>query len=354
MAEVMAGCKAGAKIYDLCVLGDTRINEQTSLIYKGKKIEKGVAFPTSISVNSVVGHFTPLEGDTTALANGDVVKIDMGCHIDGFIATQATTLVVQEDMAAPVTGKAADLIAAANTTFELAMRLIKTGKRVSDVAGLLQCCVEAYDVQLVEGVMTHNQKQFVIDGNKVVLNKPSPEARVEDSEFEENEVYAIDIVVSTGEGKTRMLDEKETNIYKRALDVEYSLKLKTSRAVFSEITKKFPTMPFTIRDLENKQVRMGLTECLSHGLLHPYPVLHEKQGELVAQIKGTVLLMPNGSDRITTAELQPLETDKKCEDEEILELLATPLKKKKGKKSKKAKEAENGQAGESSGVQQEG
>jgi methionyl aminopeptidase len=44
-----------------------------------------------------------------------------------------------------------------------------------------------------------------------------------------------------------MLDEKETTVYKRALDVEYKLKLKASRAVFSEISKKAPTMPFTIR-----------------------------------------------------------------------------------------------------------
>lgn len=47
-------------------------------------------------------------------------------------------------------------------------------------------------------------KQFVIDANKVVLNRPAPEAKVENSEFEENEVYAVDIVLSTGEGKTRV------------------------------------------------------------------------------------------------------------------------------------------------------
>ena len=47
-------------------------------------------------------------------------------------------------------------------------------------------------------------KQFVIDANKCVLNKPSPEAKVEDGDFEENEVYAIDIAVSTGDGKTRV------------------------------------------------------------------------------------------------------------------------------------------------------
>lgn len=64
------------------------------------------------------------------------------------------------------------------------------------VTGVLQQVAEAYGVNMVEGVLSHQLKQFVIDGNKCVLNKASPEYRVEDGEFEENEVYGIDIVVS--------------------------------------------------------------------------------------------------------------------------------------------------------------
>ena len=73
-----------------------------------------------------------------------------------------------------------------------------------------------------------------------------------------------------------------------------------SRGVFNEINAKFPALPFTFRELETEKARshrMGIKECLNHGLLHPYPVLYEKSGELVAQFKATVLLMPNGSDR---------------------------------------------------------
>lgn len=65
----------------------------------------------------------------------------------------------------------------------------------AQVPGTLQQVAEAYGVNLVEGVLSHQLKQFVIDGNKCVLNKATPEHRVEDGEFEENEVYAIDIVV---------------------------------------------------------------------------------------------------------------------------------------------------------------
>ena len=45
---------------------------------------------------------------------------------------------------------------------------------------------------------------------------------------------------------------------------------------------------------DEKKAKMGVTECARHELLSPYPVLYEKDGEFVAQIKCTVLLMPNG------------------------------------------------------------
>lgn len=65
----------------------------------------------------------------------------------------------------------------------------------------IQKVATAYECKIVEGVLSHQMKQFVIDGNKVVLSVPGPETRVDEAEFEENEVYAIDIVTSTGEGK---------------------------------------------------------------------------------------------------------------------------------------------------------
>ena len=67
---------------------------------------------------------------------------------------------------------------------------------IVQVSGVLQQIAEAYGTSLVEGVLSHQLKQFVIDGNKCVLNKPTPEHRAEDGEFEENEVYGIDILVS--------------------------------------------------------------------------------------------------------------------------------------------------------------
>mmetsp|Transcript_17381 Transcript_17381/g.29787 ORF Transcript_17381/g.29787 Transcript_17381/m.29787 type:complete len:386 (+) Transcript_17381:39-1196(+) len=350
IAAVIEACQEGAKIVDVCSIGDTLINKEVASIFNAKKkggakVEKGIAFPTSASINNVVGHYSPAADDIAVLKAGDVVKIDLGVHVDGYVAVQAQTLVVGS---APATGKAADVIAAARTAFDAALRLIRPGKHVSDVTGPLSAIVEAFGCTLVEGVMSHEMKQFVIDGNKCVLNRPAPDAKVEDNEFEENEVYAIDIVVSTGEGKPRVMDEKQTQVYKRSLDASYNLKLKASRAVFSIIQNSFPAMPFTLRALAGEgekdakdplgaaQLSMGLKECLNHGLLHAYPVLYEKTGEIVAHIKGTVLLTANGSDLVTKAPVQPVESAKKVEDPELLALLAEPIRKQKKKNKVKA------------------
>ncbi|KAL8517228.1 hypothetical protein ACS0TY_015450 [Phlomoides rotata] len=338
---VLSECKPKAKIVDLCEKGDAFIREQTGNMYKNakKKIERGVAFPTCVSVNNTVCHSSPLASDESVLEDGDIVKIDMGCHIDGFIAVVAHTHALQQG---PVTGRAADVIAAANTAAEVALRLVRPGKKNKDVSEAIQKVAAAYDCKIVEGVLSHQMKQFVIDGNKVVLSVPGTDTRVDDAEFEENEVYAIDIVTSTGEGKPKLLDEKQTTIYKRAVDKNYHLKMKASRFIFSEISQKFPIMPFSARALEEKRARLGLVECVNHDLLQPYPVLHEKPGDLTAHIKFTVLLMPNGSDRVTSHTLQEVQPTKTVDDPEIKAwlALATKTKKKGGGKKKKGKKGD--------------
>ncbi|KAJ6316062.1 hypothetical protein OIU78_019360 [Salix suchowensis] len=122
-------CKPKAKIVDICEKADSFIREQSGNMYKNvkKKIERGVAFPTCVSVNNTVCHFSPLASDESVLEEGDIVKIDMGCHIDGFIAVVGHTHVLQSG---PVTGRTADVIAAANTAAEVALRLVRPGKKV--------------------------------------------------------------------------------------------------------------------------------------------------------------------------------------------------------------------------------
>lgn len=65
-----------------------------------------------------------------------------------------------------------------------------------------------------------------------------------------------------------------TTVFKREMDVQYNLKSKSSRAFFSEVNKKFPTLPFSIRGFEDLTgAKVGIKECLNHELIMSYPVL---------------------------------------------------------------------------------
>ena len=70
------------------------------------------------------------------------------------------------------------------------------------------------------------------------------------------------------------LEESRTTIYQKDSTITYQLKMKTSRAVFSEVQKKAGAFPFNIRVLEDeKKARLGLQEAVQHGLVKPYEVM---------------------------------------------------------------------------------
>jgi hypothetical protein len=192
--------------------------------------------------------------------------------------------------------------------------------------------------------------------------REEPDQKVESHTFEENEVYAVDVAMSSGEGKPKE-SEQRTTVFKRAVDKSYRLKMKASRWVFNAVNEKFPTLPFTVRALgDDRQGRMGVVECLKHDLLHPYPVLKEEAGTAVAHFKFTVLLLRNGTKQITlhnpAIDWDNVKSEKKLDDESQAlvdahfaaikegeaKKAAAKAKKKAAAKAKKAKKAAAGGA----------
>ena len=145
---------------------------------KSKKLERGIAFPTCISVNNILGHYSPLADESTALQEGDIAKVDLGCHLDGFIAQAAHTVFVTADPSAKATGKKAEAVLAAYNSMQAAQRLIKEqGTNSSVTQAIAKICTE-FGVNPVEGVLSHKMKKHLIDGNDVIINKETAEQKV--------------------------------------------------------------------------------------------------------------------------------------------------------------------------------
>merc|ERR1712085_239499 len=120
--------------------------------------------------------------------------------------------------------------------------------------------------------------KHVIDGARAIASVENLEEKSETFEFEMNEVYCIDVVMSTGEGKGKETELRNT-VYKRAVETSYSLKTQKARQFISEVNRRFPALPFTLRAIEDEQVaRVGISEARRHELLEEFPVFREKEG----------------------------------------------------------------------------
>jgi methionine aminopeptidase len=173
---------------------------------KSKKLERGIAFPTCISVNEICGNYSPLPDDSTKLKNEDIVKIELGAHIDGYAANCGHTIVI----GGKAKGKQADVVLAAYDSFLAATRSIKVGGLNQDVTAKIAAVCAEYEVEPMQGVLSHKTKKHLIDGNECIINKETPEQRVEDWEFAPGDVIHLDVYVSSGDGMGREAEQRCT------------------------------------------------------------------------------------------------------------------------------------------------
>eukprot|EP00904_Undaria_pinnatifida_P001487 jgi/Undpi1/11339/HiC_scaffold_30.g13636.m1 len=339
---VIQQCAAGARINDLCKFGDTVIEQRCSQIFrnkvKGVAVAKGIAFPTCVSVNECVTNNSPLESEASKhepLKADDIVKIELGCHVDYYSAVVAHTVKVGVDPAAvgSVTGVEADVMLAAYYAAEVAAKTIKAGNTNTQVTQAAKKVADAYGVKFVAGTLMEQITRFGIAGKTVALCTEDKEKEVT---FAANEVYGVNVVVSSSDGKVREQDLR-TTVFKRNANKNYHLKMKASRYLYNEVNSRFPSLPFSLRALEDeKQARLGVVECASHDLLTSYPVMFAQRGAKVAHFRFTVLLLASGTSKVTGVEFNPASfSSEKAVDAETQAVLDTVSKKKRNKKKKK-------------------
>ncbi|ORY13294.1 hypothetical protein BCR34DRAFT_481188 [Clohesyomyces aquaticus] len=376
LQEVTGWCVEGASIVELCERGDKLLEEEVSKVYKGKKVAKGVGHCTTVSPSSYITPYTPLKTDAeeaaTTLKAGECVKIQLGAQIDGFPAIVCDSVVVPAEKGAggEVEGREADLLLATYYANELLLRLMippglvasggdeeeqkKSAARKpytqTQITQMLEKIVKAYDCNLVESTTIWLFEHNEIEAKKKIILAPGEGVRGEGLP-EVGEVWGVEMGVSLGSGKVKTLSNRAT-LHRRTA-THFGLKRPTSRAMLSEVVKKFGTFPFSLRQLEDeKAAKVGVVECVRGGVLRAYEVVGDKNNDPVARLFTTVAITKNGLTRLAappTPDLSKYKTDKKIMDEEILKILEQPTgktasknknKKKKKKTAKKAAESE--------------
>ncbi|KAI0461782.1 hypothetical protein LJB42_004855 [Komagataella kurtzmanii] len=334
LKEVKAKCVEGAKTFDICVFGDNRLKEELEKVYeeekKGKKTtSKGIAFPTSITPNNLVAYLSPTAAEDEAnleLKKGDLIKVSLGAEIGGYPSIISETLVIEED---EVTGRKADVIAAAYYAFQSAIRTIRPGKRNMEVTKVVDDVAKAFHCVPVESMLSHNQERNILTGEKEIIINPTPEHRkqIGTFEFNEGEVYGLDILISSSKTGKVKKSSYLTSIFKYT-GTSYRLKLKTSQSSLNQVKKLSPYFPVSLRSFaDSKRGRMGLHECVSHQVVVPYDVVQEKEDELVAQFYATIGVGKDATVQLTpfSFDISTIKSEHSVSDESLLNLLAQPL-----------------------------
>nr|BAN66178.1 proliferation-associated protein 2g4, putative [Babesia bovis] len=225
--------KVGACVKTLCKMGDDMILAETAKVYNkkenGRKIEKGIAFPTCVSINEICDNFSPLEPGAV-IADGDLVKVSLGCHIDGYLGLVTHTVYVGNN----ITGKAANVLSAAWNGCQAAIREMKVGNSSQAVSKVIEQVAAEYKCTPLIGYVSHEIKRHVIEGSRFIPGGTRIEDKAETFTFNANEAYALNVIMSTGDGKAKATEHKST-IYRTEVQNRYTLKTSLGRAFISQV-----------------------------------------------------------------------------------------------------------------------
>jgi methionine aminopeptidase len=294
---------SGRTSFELCDIGDAMITDELSKLYKsGLDKGKGIAFPTSVSINEESGYYCTCK----EIKDGDIVKIELGVHIDQYPATVCDTYFVGS-----IDDKKMKLyktIHRIETEFKKYCRLGKTNtdliKFIENVATENDCSLVTaspkydkapgvYSFQICRGIIDgFNDDDSADDVMKMMVLKMTKEFDYElrPTEFEENEIYSFDIGISTGLGKIQEDESVHTRIYRRNPEITYPLKIKASRGVLKSLSVNGNNFPVAM--ILDGKTKLGLKECLNRSVVKAYTPMKEKSDQFIARIKLTVAIGP--------------------------------------------------------------
>ena len=251
----------GSKILDVAEFIENRI------------VELGArpAFPCNISINSDAAHSTPARGDERVFKKGDLVKIDIGAHIDGYIADMAISI----DL-----GDHGDLIRAAREAVFNAIDVVKAGVDTARIGKVIEETIKNYGFKPVVNLSGHGLLPYIAHAPPSIYNYATQKG----IELEEGTVIAIEPFATDGVGK--VVERGECEIY--SLLNPKPLRLRTMRGIVSEISEKYKTLPFAKRWLNVSD--LWISKLVREGVLREYPVLTEVSRRAVSQWEHTIIV----------------------------------------------------------------
>jgi len=274
--------KVGANVYKLISETEAKIEELEGLC----------AFPVNLCLNNIAAHYTsPIRDDGMEIKEGDLVKIDLGVHIEGYIVDTAFSVSFNEEESL------ANIIQATEVALDAAKMMAKSKTNTRDIGKKIEDIVKGFKYNPIRELGGHQIERWTVHGKKQLPELGSQGGDV----MEAGEVFSIEIFASTGEGSVH--NTQYSYIYEiNPYSGRVPLRRKTSKQILGFINKNYKTLPFAERWLAKEfrlGVAFGLQELVQQGKLQAHNVLAEKKGIYVAQTEETIIITEEGFEQLT-------------------------------------------------------
>jgi methionyl aminopeptidase len=238
------------------------------------------AFPCNISRNDEAAHATPSANDTSVFGN-DMVKLDIGVHIDGYIADTAITV--------DLSGHP-ELVKAAEDALGAAIKLIRAGINTGEVGAVIEKTINDLGYRPIMNLTGHGLERWNQHAPPAIPNKKFDRGAV----LKEGAVVAIEPFATNGSG--HVSERGIAEIYRLA--ESKSVRLPAARKVAGEL-ERYRGLPFAKRWLRIERADFALRQLEQVGAVHSYPVLKEDGKGLISQAEHTVIVTKDGCEVVT-------------------------------------------------------
>jgi len=264
------------------------VSEKVEAFIESKGAEEGFPSP-QFSRNSMAAHYIAFPKDTMTFEKGDVVKIDIGTHINGCVGDNATTVEIG-------TNKYKKLIECVHKARDNAFKEVKSGIQVNQIGEIIEETIKEYGFKPIKNLSGHNIKPYIVHGGITIPNFKNNDK----TKLKENEVIAIEpFAIESGDGYVK--EGKGSSIYR--LDSNRQPRDAFQRQILQHIITKWQTLPFSARQLARTFPLIRLQTALAllkrQHIIYEYGQLPERSGAIVAQAENTAIVKEDHAE-ITT------------------------------------------------------
>ena len=307
LSSVALMCIAGSNTFTLTKAANDELQRRTQQTFakqRGsdkKPLPRGICFPCNISVNNIVCNHAPTRTEEGSLLKpGDVVKIHLGVHIDGYPCTAARTVVVAGETSDSSSEASANCIEAARVALLGMLRLMKPGVQNGDVTDFLHSVGHYFETQPLEGVLSTRTKRWLIDGMQAIITRrvtlEDPQQDVEEVTIRENQVWTLDVAFTTGTSyKTQPSPTAPSIFRKNELEMPRDPRLTAASDLLNEIKYNLHCFPFHLSQTANPlKSRLGIAALRNEAVLDAFPEIQAKGSRCVtARFSATICVAKN-------------------------------------------------------------